>query len=504
MDSSLHQSQFNQADSTNNIIRSMPSLRRLPTNRELAVSVDNHEPENTDDDGRPRRTGTLWTASAHIVTAVIGSGVLSLSWSMAKLGWVAGPLSLLTFALITYFTALLLADCYRSPSTSSNTSAYKRNYTYVEAVRSTLGGGNTKFCAIIQYTNLVGTAIGYTITASISMVAAVRSNCFHTKGHDRPCNISTYPYMLLFGGVQVLLSQIPTFSKLWWLSILAAVMSFSYSSIGVALGIDKAITDGGHLHGTLGGSLSSNDGPKIDSIWHIFQALGNIAFAYSYSMILIEIQDTIKAHPSENRAMKKANLMGVSITTIFYLLCGGTGYAVFGDKAPGNLLTGFGYYEPYWLVDIGNIFVVVHLVGAFQVFCQPLFAFVEERVAIYFPKSQFHKHYPIVISCYGSVYRLNPFRLAWRTTFVIFTTLVSMLLPFFNDILGVLGALAFWPLTVYFPIEMHIVHSKTQKWSRKWVLLQGLSLFCLLISLAALVGSIVGAVKDLKKYKPFS
>ena len=32
-----------------------------------------------DDDGRPRRRGTLWTASSHIVTAVIGSGVLSLA-----------------------------------------------------------------------------------------------------------------------------------------------------------------------------------------------------------------------------------------------------------------------------------------------------------------------------------------------------------------------------------------------------------------------------------------
>lgn len=80
-------------------------------------------------------TGTVWTAAAHIITAVIGSGVLSLAWAMAQLGWVAGPVILLLFAGITYYTCCLLADCYRvgDPATG------KRNYTYTEAVESYLG-----------------------------------------------------------------------------------------------------------------------------------------------------------------------------------------------------------------------------------------------------------------------------------------------------------------------------------------------------------------------------
>ena len=65
--------------------------------------------------------------------------------------------------------------------------------------------------------------------------------------------------------------------------------------------------------------------------------------------------------------MKKANFVGVSTTTLFYVLCGCIGYAVFGESAPGNLLTGFGFYEPYWLLDIANACVVIHLLGAFQV-----------------------------------------------------------------------------------------------------------------------------------------
>ena len=65
--------------------------------------------------------------------------------------------------------------------------------------------------------------------------------------------------------------------------------------------------------------------------------------------------------------MKKATTIAVSITSVFYLLCGVLGYLAFGNDAPGNFLTGFGFYEPFWLIDIANICIVVHLVGAYQV-----------------------------------------------------------------------------------------------------------------------------------------
>lgn len=74
----------------------------------------------------------MWTASAHIITAVVGSGVLSLAWAIAQLGWVAGPIALMAFSVITWFTSILLADCYRA---SDGT----RNYTYKKVVRSYLG-----------------------------------------------------------------------------------------------------------------------------------------------------------------------------------------------------------------------------------------------------------------------------------------------------------------------------------------------------------------------------
>lgn len=64
---------------------------------------------------------------------MIGSGVLSLAWAIAQLGWIAGPTVMLLFSFVIYYTSALLTDCHRSPVTG------KRNYTYMDAVRANLG-----------------------------------------------------------------------------------------------------------------------------------------------------------------------------------------------------------------------------------------------------------------------------------------------------------------------------------------------------------------------------
>lgn len=119
--------------------------------------------------------------------------------------------------------------------------------------------------------------------------------------------------MLLFGLVQVVFSQIPDFHEMAWLSVLASVMSFSYSSIGFALGLAKVIgislrvcslhrslhnaaltktkhfwfTGNGRMKGGIGG-ISMASAPQ--KVWRISQALGDIAFAYPYSIVLFDIE----------------------------------------------------------------------------------------------------------------------------------------------------------------------------------------------------------------------
>lgn len=198
--------------------------------------------------------------------------------------------------------------------------------------------------------------------------------------------------------------------------------------------------------------------------------------------------------------MKKSAKISIGVTTTFYMLCGFMGYAAFGDSAPGNLLTGFGFFNPYWLIDIANAAIVIHLVGAYQVYAQPLFAFVEKWASKRWPEVD--TEYKVPIPGF-SPYNLSPFRLVWRTVFVIITTIVAMLIPFFNDVLGLLGALGFWPLSVFLPVQMSIKQKRTPRWSSRWIGMQILSVVCLIVSVAAAVGSVASIVLDLQKYKPF-
>ncbi|KAL8553449.1 hypothetical protein ACS0TY_001948 [Phlomoides rotata] len=432
----------------------------------------------------------MLTASAHIITAVIGSGVLSLAWAMAQLGWIAGLVAILGFSVITWFTSMLLADCYRSADGT-------RNYVYKDAVKSHLGGINVQLCALAQYSNLVGVSIGYSITTAISMVAVKKAHCFHIHGHKANCMTSNNPYIILFGAIQIVLSQIPNFHKLSAISFIAAIMSFAYSTIGIILSIAR-IASGAHAKTSIGGIPMSDSYTKLDKMWNIFAALGNIAFAYAFSVVLIEIQDTIKSGVPENKVMKNATYIAIGVSTLFYMLCGVLGYAAFGHDAPGNFLTGFGFYDPFWVIQIANLCIAIHLFGAYQVFCQPIFAAVEKRVNEKWGGNKF------ISSEYRCVcFNLNLFRLIWRSCYVVFTTTLAMIFPFFNDFVGLVGAISFWPLTVFFPVEMYIARKNVRRFSLTWIGLRVLVILYLAISIMSAAGSIRGLAKSLKHFRPF-
>ncbi|CAN8252133.1 unnamed protein product [Cochlearia groenlandica] len=436
-------------------------------------------------------TGTLWTAVAHIITGVIGAGVLSLAWATAELGWIGGPAAVLAFAGVTLLSAFLLSDCYRFPDPVNGP---LRLNSYSQAVKLYLGKKNQIVCGVFVYISLIGCGVAYTIVTATCIRAILRSNCYHKEGHKAKCSFgdNNNYFMLLFGLVQIFMSQIPNFHDMLWLSIVAAIMSFTYASIGLGLAFGQII-EKQNIEGSVRGSPSKNRGAKV---WLVFQALGNIAFAYPFTTILLEIQDTLRSPPAEKQTMKKASVAAVLITTFFYLCCGCFGYAAFGDATPGNLLTGFGFYEPFWLVDFANACIVLHLVGGYQVYSQPIFAAMERWLTDKYPQNKFiTKNYgfkPLLLR--GGKVRLNPMRVCFRTTYVVIITGVSMVFPYFNEVLGVLGALGFWPLAVYFPVEMCILQKKIRVWSRPWIILRGFSFLCLLVSLLALVGSIYGLV----------
>lgn len=93
----------------------------------------------------------------HIITGVIGAGVLSLAWATAELGWIAGPAALIVFAGVTLVSVFLLSDCYRFPDPDNGP---LRLNSYSQAVKLHLGplqNSYSDFIPIVSVSVLVAT-----------------------------------------------------------------------------------------------------------------------------------------------------------------------------------------------------------------------------------------------------------------------------------------------------------------------------------------------------------
>ncbi|RZC50618.1 hypothetical protein C5167_019039 [Papaver somniferum] len=250
---------------------------------------------------------TLWTAVGHLLAAIMGSGIQSLPWAIAQLGWVGGPAVLLLFAGIIYYMSCLLAECYQTLENS-------RIYSYDDAVRN-LGPYSVRFYRITRYIDLFGVAIGCTI-ASTSMInwkcgtSLKFPTCFysHYKVHEHPCLGSSPPYLMIFGAAEIIFAQIA--DQISWLPVIATLSSLIYSLAGVSLSIIKVAGSG-----TIAGSMTGISVSQSEKIWKMLQA------------------DTLKSPPAEAETMKRASGITVSATSTFYLLSGCMGIESNGDKA---------------------------------------------------------------------------------------------------------------------------------------------------------------------------
>ena len=176
------------------------------------------------------------------------------------------------------------------------------------------------------------------------------------------------------------------------------------------------------------------------------------------------------------------------IITGFYIAVAVSGYAAFGNDVCGNIITCFvGSDNPVGLIRATNIFVLIHMLPAYQVFSQPLFEFLQSKITDV-------KGVPQWVASIS-------FRIVFRSFYVVFVAFIAVCLPFFSDIVGLIGAIGFWPATVFYPIEMYIRYKKPGR-TTYW-LLEALNVFCFIITILAIAGSIQLIVVDSGSYEVF-
>jgi amino acid permease len=134
---------------------------------------------------------------------------------------------------------------------------------------------------------------------------------------------------------------------------------YSYSTIAWTVSAHKGVIKNVHY--------SRNATTAAESVFNFFNALGSIAFAYAGHNVVLEIQATIPSTPE--KPSKGPMWRGVIVAYIVVALCyfpvAIIGYWMFGNEVKDNVLISL--EKPAWLIAISNLFVVLHVIGSYQV-----------------------------------------------------------------------------------------------------------------------------------------
>lgn len=102
-------------------------------------------------------------------------------------------------------------------------------------------------------------------------------------------------------------------------------------------------------------------------VFGFLSALGDVAFAYAGHNVVMEIQATIPS--TEENPSKKPMWRGALIAYVVVALCyfpvAFIGYWAFGNSVEDNVLMSL--QKPAWLIATANMFVVIHVIGSYQV-----------------------------------------------------------------------------------------------------------------------------------------
>ncbi|KAL4032305.1 hypothetical protein IC575_005376 [Cucumis melo] len=413
------------------------------------------------------RNAKWWYSAFHNVTAMVGAGVLSLPSAMASLGWGPGVTVLVISWVVTLYTLWQMVEMHEMVPG-------KRFDRYHELGQHAFGEKLGLYIVVPQQLVVeVGVNIVYMVTGGQSL----------KKFYDTVCpsctKIKQTYFIMIFASVHFVLSHLPNFNSISGVSLAAAVMSLSYSTIAWAASVHKGIQEdvqyGYKAHSTSG------------TVFNFFTALGDVAFAYAGHNVVLEIQATIPSTPE--KPSKGPMWRGVIVAYIVVALCyfpvAIIGYWMFGNSVKDNILLSL--EKPAWLIAMANMFVVIHVIGSYQIYAMPVFDMIE---TVLVKKLHFKPSFLL--------------RFVSRNIYVGLTMFIGITFPFFGGLLGFFGGFVFAPTTYFLPCVMWLAIYKPKKFTLSWWSNWVAIVLGILLMVLAPIGGLRTIILQAKDYKFYS
>uniref|UniRef100_A0A803QL86 Amino acid transporter transmembrane domain-containing protein n=1 Tax=Cannabis sativa TaxID=3483 RepID=A0A803QL86_CANSA len=441
------------------------------TDQELLKDV-NLDKQKDIDDWLPitsSRNAKWWYAAFHNVTAMVGAGVLSLPFAMSQLGWGPGVVIMILSWVITLFTLWQMVQMHEMvPGRRFDRYHELGQYAFGEKLGLWIVVPQQLICE-------VGVDIVYMVTGGKSLQKVYLSVCEHKK-----CtHINLTEFIMIFASCHFFLAHLPNFNSISGVSLAAAVMSLSYSTIAWGASVHRGVQPDVTYN-----SRASN---TKDGVFNFLSALGDVAFAYAGHNVVLEIQATIPSTPEKpsKGPMWNGVLIAYLVVALCYFPVAFIGYYVFGDKIDDNILITL--EKPKWLIITANMFVVVHVIGSYQLYAMPVFDMIE---TVLVKKLKFRPTWYL--------------RFISRNVYVGFTMFIGMTFPFFGGLLGFFGGFAFSPTTYFLPCIMWLAIYKPKKFSPSWLINWICITLGVLLMILSPIGGMATIVKQAKDYKFYS
>ncbi|KAB2614063.1 lysine histidine transporter 1-like [Pyrus ussuriensis x Pyrus communis] len=402
------------------------------------------------------RNANWWYAAFHNVNSMVGAGVLGLPFAMSNLGWGPGCVVMVLSWVITLFTLWQMVEMHEMVPG-------KRFDRYHELGQHAFGEKLGLWIVVPQQLVCeVGVNILYMVTGGQSLQKIHKI----VKKDKDPIKL-TY-FIMIFASVEFVLSHLPNFNSISGISLAAAVMSLSYSTIAWTTSIHKGVQPDVEY----GYKARSTSG----TVFNFFNALGQVAFAYAGHNVVLEIQATLPTSPE--KPSKYAMWRGVVIAYIVVALCyfpvAFIGYYTFGNAVEDNILISL--EKPGWLIVTANMFVIIHIIGGYQLFAMPVFDMIE---TVLVKKLHFRP--------------TTKLRFITRNIYVAFTMVVGMTFPFFSGIMGFLGGFAYSPTSYYLPCIIWLAIKKPRKFSLSWFI----NWICIILGVLLMIVSPIGGFRNI-------
>ncbi|BAS73210.1 Os01g0621200 [Oryza sativa Japonica Group] len=383
--------------------------------------------------------GTWWHAGFHLTTAIVGPTVLTLPYALRGMGWALGLTVLTAVGAVTFYEYSLMSRVLEHCEARG-----RRHIRFRELAADVLGSGwMFYFVVIVQTAINTGVSIG-----TILLAADCLEIMYTSLSPNGPLKL--YHFIIIVAVALAFLSQLPSFHSLRHINFASLLLSLGYtilvSAACIGAGLSKDAPGKDY-------TLSSS---KSEQTFNAFLSISILASVYGNG-ILPEIQK-IYGGPFSNRRlqatlappaagkMMKALVLCYSVIAFAFYIPSITGYWAFGSHVQSNVLKSLmpdtgPALAPTWLLGLAVLFVLLQLLAIGLVYSQVAYEIMEKSSAD---------------ATRGKFSRRNVVpRLLLRTLYLAFCAFMAAMLPFFGDIVGVVGAVGFIPLDFVLPVVMY-------------------------------------------------